>query len=323
MSQNDTEEGDGLVGLSVGRAAEEVAPTVEEDPEMVREILRGISDGDTVTRAALDDALADVSKVVATPETRVEVAGDALAEARETGAPVADTDVVHSRLAAFEADLSALEERVEALGPRLSGVIDRAGDSGDLYTVAKSIRQLRTEATDAQNAVDKLATEIREFTRRLRDPGVWADTLQEDIDTIEESFDELLAAVDRLLEAEADRTENVNPALAWADATLQYRVRELSVNDIQTELEALEKLVAENGGDIPDDEIRNRLRQLEALQTAVADGLDEAFDPSWDSHYSETVASFDRTLAEFEPPVPWAEVQHELERHRKRLKNPE
>lgn len=323
MSQNDdATDGGGLLGLSVERATEQVAPTVADDAETVRKTLLGISDDGTVTRAAVEDALAEVSKVVATPETRIEVAERALSDARETAAPVGDTDLVGSRLEAFEAELSALEERVEALGTRLSGVVERAGDSGELYVVARSIRQLRADATDAQNAADALATEVREFKRRLEDPGVWAEELQEDVDALEGSFEELQTVVDTLRDAESNGAEDGNPALAWADAALQYRVRELLVKDVEAELEVVEKLADRNGDDDPGDGVRRRLRELETLQTDVDNGLNEAFDAAWDRHYGETVAWFNRTLEEFEPPVPWGELQDELERHRERLQDP-
>lgn len=321
MGQNDdASEGAGLFGLSVERATEQVAPEVADDPETVRKTLLGISDEGRVTPAAVDNALAEVSKVVATPETRIDVANRALADAREAAAPVSDTDVVHSRLAAFEAELSALEERVEALGTQLSGVVERAGDPGELYSVARSIRHLRAEATDAQHAVDALAEDLKAFGHRLDNPGMWAGELHEDIDSIEESFEKLRAAVDRL--RESDGTGDGDPALAWADASLQYRVRELLVKDVKAEVDVLEKLADREGMDGPDGELRSRLSRLEALQADVEDGLNEVFDPAWDRTHGETVASFDRTLEEFEPPLPWGELQDELERHRDQLQDP-
>jgi len=324
MSQNDgTGEAAGLLGLPVEEATERVVAGTDRDPETVRETLAGISEEGTLTRRALEDALAELSKVVATPETRVEVARNALADAREAAAPVADTEVVRSRLAAFEADLSALEERVDALGPQLSERIERADEPGDLYATARSIRRLRAEATGAQNAVDALAADVRSFERRLTDPEQWADKLHGDVDALEESLEELLAAADRLLDAGADGSEDVQPALAWADATLQHGVRELLVADVRAELDVLEKLVEERGSDDPSDGVRARLRELEALRVEVSRRLDDAFETSWNRRYGETVASFDRTLAEFDPPVNWATLEEELERHRERLDGPE
>jgi len=324
MSQDDgANGGGGLLGLSVGRATEQVAPAAADDAETVRETLLGISDDGTITRAAVEDALGEVSKVVATPETRIEVTAQALAAAREAAAPVRDTDLVRSRLEAYESELSALEERVDTLGTRLSRTVERTDDAGDLYAVARSIRQLRAAATDVQNAADALAADVRAFTSRLEDSGVWAGELQEDVDTLEASLEELQTAVDRLREAESDGAGDSDPALAWADATLQYRVRELLVEDVRAELEVLERLADRRGVDDQADELRTRLSELESLQTDIDNGLSEVFDPGWDRHYGETVASFNRSLEEFGPPVQWGELQDELERHRDRLQDPD
>jgi hypothetical protein len=100
-------------------------------------------------------------------------------------------------------------------------------------------------------------------------------------------------------------------------------VQELLVKDVRVEVEVLEKLAERTGDGNPGDEIRTRLRELETLQTTVDNSLSEAFEPTWDRHYGETVASFNRSLEEFEPPVPWGELQDELERYRERLENPD
>jgi chromosome segregation ATPase len=319
MSQNGDAGGENnLLGLSVESATDRVAPAVDEDRETVREILRGISEEGTVTRAGIQDALARVSKVVATPETRIELAADALTEARQAAEPVADTDLVDSRLTEFEAELSTLQERVDALGSRLSDLVERDDAAADHYAVAKSIRQLRTEATDAQNAADALADEIKTFRRKLDNPDVWADELREDVEMLKTSLEELWTAVDTLLAVEAEAA-NVEPALAWADTTLQFRVRELFVNDVRAELDVLETLADGAETEPSIEEIRNRLRKLERFQTNISNRLDTVFDPAWDEHYSETVASFEETLSAFEPPVQWAELQAELQRHRDRL----
>lgn len=316
MSQDGDADGESeILGLSVEQAAEQVAPTVDGDVETVRTTLRTISEDGTVTSGAVQDALADVSKVVATPETRVELAHDALTAAREAATPVADTDVVDSQLAAFEAELSDLDERVDTLGSRLSELVDR-DDAEDLYAVATSIRQLRADATDAQNAADALADEIKGFTRKLDDLSVWAGEIREDVDTLEASLEGLREAVDRLVD---DGVEDAEPPIAWADIRLQYRVQELIISDIHAELDALETLGDETGTETPADDIRTRLDELASLQTDITEGLDDAFDATWDPHYNVTVESFDQALAAFEPPVPWAELQNELKRHQNLL----
>ena len=152
-----------LMGRPVEAVVERVVANRDSDPETVRKILTEISEEETVTREAIDEQLADLSKVVATPETRVEVTRRALTDAREAAAIIANTNTVRSRLETFEAELTALDERVEELGSRLSSLVTRAQAPDDLYEIAREIQELRAEAIDAQRDADSLATEIEEF----------------------------------------------------------------------------------------------------------------------------------------------------------------
>ncbi|WP_435365112.1 hypothetical protein [Haloarchaeobius sp. DYHT-AS-18] len=66
---------DDLAGLSVEDAAEVVLDRDESrDRDDVERTLQLVADDGVVTCEAVDDALGRVSKVVATPETRVELA---------------------------------------------------------------------------------------------------------------------------------------------------------------------------------------------------------------------------------------------------------
>lgn len=319
----DEDDAPGLVGLPVETATQRVVETEGHDSRRVREQLTEISEDGTITRAAVEDALADLSKVVATPETRIEIARRALSDAREAATPVSDTDHIASRLREFEATLSALEERVDALGTRLSSLVEQSRDPDDLYAVAESIKELRAGALDAQRGADSLAVEIEEFERTLRRPDEWADELHEDIDAAEQSMEELLDAADSLSDAANDSADGGNPARRWADLSVQQRTQRLVVDDIGAERDALEQMAAHAGIDDVGDGIETRLDELDALCAEVGHRLDEVSEPSWRHAHDETIRSFARTVAEFEPPIDWERLQAEVETYHQRIADSE
>lgn len=312
-----------LVGLSVATATERVVERENCDRETIREILATVSEDGTITQEAVDDALADLSKVVATPETRIEVARRALPDARDAAAPIAHADAVRSRLNDFETQLSLLDERVDALGSRLSSLVERAQNPDDLYALARAIREVRSGATDVQRDADSLAVEIEGFERNLRNPSEWAKKLSEDVDAAEHSITELLEVANNLSEIDAEGDSEVEPPRAWADATLQQRMQPLVLADIRTELDALKQIQAVEGMDDVCKDIESRLTELEALCDEVGHILDDASEPAWEQDYGETIESFTRTVEECEVPINWAQVQEKLQRHRNRITNTE
>ena len=311
-----------LVGYSTAAAADRVVADGNRDPEAVRKALSEISEEGTVTQEAIDDALADLSKVVATPETRVEVARTALADAREAAAALRDTETVRSRLDGFEAEISALEERVDALGSRLTSLVERAQDPDDRYAIGSAIREIRSGAVDAQRDADALAAEIETFERQLRDPDRWADELRDDSDAIEEAIREPLAVATELSDGGGGGSES-EPALVWADATLRNRMQKLYIEDVRAETDAVGEVALDRGIDDPCDGFGARLDELEALRAEVGRRLDDISESAWNRAHSGTIASFARTLEGFETPVDWSEVRACLESHRERLADPE
>lgn len=314
--ENDASE---FMGRSVTAIAEQVVAGEDRDHEAVRKALAEISEEGTVTRRGIDESLADLSKVVATPETRVEVAQTALADAREAAEPVRGTDVVRSRLNEFESEISALEERVDALGSRLSSLVERTQSPDDLYAIGRAIREIRSGATDAQRDADAIAVEIESFERKLRNPDRWADELREDIDAIEDVIEETLEVTTTVSDVEDDGDEKTDLALAWADTALQNRMQKLLIEDVQAELDVLQQIASHRKIDDHCDGIEQRLEELETLRTDISHRVDEVAEPSWGRKHSGVIDSFIQTLEEFEPPVNWAELQNELERHRERL----
>ena len=313
--ENDTRE---LMGHSIESAAERVIASENQNPETTRKALAEISEEGTVTRGGIDGALADLSKVVATPETRVEVVKKALTDARKAAAPVEDTDVVCSRLNDFEMEISGLEERVNTLGSRLSSLVERTQNPDDLYAIGRAIQEIRSDAIDAQRDADALVVEIEAFERKLRNPDRWADELREDIDAIEEAVEKSLEVAANVSDADGDG-EKTDLSLVWADATLQNRMHKLLIEDVRAELKVLRQIALHFDTNEPGNGIEQHLDELETLRTDISHRLDEAADPSWGQSHSEVIPSFTQTIAEFDPPVNWAELQDELKRHRERL----
>lgn len=316
MSQEDDTRG--LIGLPVEVATERVAARGDRDPQRVREVLDEISEDGTITRAALTDGLADLSEVITAPESRIETARGALSDAREAAKPVADTETVRSRMETFEAELSALEDRVETFESNRSSLVRRARDREDLYVIAGAIGELRSRAVTAEEDADLLLAEIETFERKLCDPSEWVDELNTDIDAAEAAIEELIEITGGLSDP-ADDGGEVDPALRWADATLQHHMQRLLFADIRTERDALRQLIAHEGLANVTDGIDARLEDLETLRAGVGRRLDEVSRPSWREAHGETIESFARVLAEFDPPVNWATVQDELRTHRERI----
>jgi predicted nucleic acid-binding Zn-ribbon protein len=316
MSQEDDTRG--LIGLPIEVATERVAARKDRDPQTVREVLDEISEDGTVTRAALADALADLSEVIAAPESRIETARGALSDAREAAEPVTDTETVRSRMETFEAELSALDDRVETFESNRSSLVKRARDPEDLYVIAGAIGELRSRTATATEDADLLLAEIETFERKLCNPGEWVDELNTDIDAAEEAIEELLEVTSGLSDPAGDGDE-IDPALRWADTTLQHHMQKLLLADIRTERDALRQLIAREGLADVTDEIDARLEDLETLRAGVGRRLDEVSRPSWREAHGETIESFARVLAEFDPPVNWATLQDELQTHREQL----
>ena len=307
--ENDTVE---RMDRSMEAATERVVASVDDDSETGREALSEISEEGAITRTSIDQALAHLSKVVATPETRVEIAQRALRDAREAAAPIEGADTVRSRLNEFESRLTTLNERVDALGSQLSSLVDRAQAPDDLYAIGRAIREIRSQALDIQRGADGLVGEIEAFERKLRNPDRWAEELGEDIDAIETSISELREVAIDLSDARDDGGEGTDLASRWVDAALQNRMQKLFIEDVRVELGALRQMTLDQEIDSFGDRISRRLEELESVRTDVSRRLGEVSEPSWRQNHDETIESFTQTLEDFDPPVDWTKLQERL-----------
>jgi len=223
----------------IERPVENVIATVvdrkdDHDPETVREVLDPITDEGTVTRQATKTAVSDTSKVVATAETRVELARIAYEDAIAAAATVDDLDTVAARLDAYAERLEVVEAQVADLTDGLQSPVEQLADPTAVYELAVGLRDVATSAQSVVRTADELATDLEEFESWLTEPDKRYDEFGEDIDLIDESVTELTAA------AAALPTESDAPAADWAAAKMRTRVLELLIGDLRAELADLQ-----------------------------------------------------------------------------------
>jgi len=314
-----TDHDDSLDGQSLDAAVDRVVARTGDDPDMVRETLNRMTKEGEVRREAVDDALAHVSKVVSTPETRVENAGMLLDDAREAAEAVAHLDSVADRFDDFEDRHAAVASRVDGLGDRLQSVISLADESGTIYETAAEIRQLEAAANSAQHTADELGVDAEEFEAWVRNPDRRLDALNDDADAVADFVDGVEETLDMLADGDAD----VDPAAVWFDATLRYRVSRLLLADLRAEVEDLRNWPEPGPNDAHGavdaealTDLDDRLANLEDGVASVGDRFDEGTAVEWRDRYGDRLADFEAALDDHAPPVDWAAVESLLGEYR-------
>jgi len=301
-----------VFGRPTEAAAAALAGPDGPDADEIAAALELVAEDGVVSRERVDEALAGLAKVVSTPETRVEVAERAVAEAHEAAGD-ADVDAVSHRLAGLDARLDAVADAVDSLGDRLSGLLDDAGDPAAVYEVAVGIRDLTDAANAAQRRADELRDDAEATARWLRDPAVRRDEFDADLDAVADSVETLAATADWLAGDTDDPPEGADPddpAACWADATVDARVAELLVADLRAELADLRTLAADGSAL---DTRERRLDDLAARRDALAARLDDLARPAWREAHGDRVAAATERVAPFDPPVDWGEVRAALD----------
>lgn len=300
----------------VGRPVEDVVAAVidrenDREPEAVREALDPITADGVVTAAAIETAVSDTSKVVATAETRVELAGGAYEDAADAAAPVDDLDVVATRLDEYADRRDAVEARAAALADDLRTPVERLGDPDAVCELAVQIREVASTAQGVARTADDLAFDLEAFEVWLDSPERRYDEFAEDVDLVEESLAELTAAADALPAGSAA------PATDWADATMRTRVLELLVDDLRAELIDLRTWADRE--DVPFRAgLDERVADVERRSEELADALAERAEPAWRDRFETDLAALERDLDGAEPPVDWERVQGALAERRER-----
>lgn len=309
MSEN------GLVGQPVEDVIEAVVDAEDDcNPTTVRETLDPVTDDGVVTHEAVETAVSDTSKVVATAETRTELAGIAYEDAAAAAAAVDDLDIVAARLDRYAGRLEAVEARAVDLADDLRTPVEQLDDPNAVYELAVALRDVATTAQGVIRTADELSEALDEFEVWLTDPDRRYDEFTEETALVEESLADVATT------AEALSTASETPATDWADATMRVRVIELLVADLRAELAELQAWA-----DRADSQFRagltERVADVERQTTELRNTLAERAEPAWHDRFDDTLSAFEEDLAEFEPPIEWNRVQATLEERREQSFN--
>jgi hypothetical protein len=287
------------------RVADVVDAVGGVDSGTVREALDPVTDGDRVTPEAVAAAVSDTSKLLATAETRVELAGNAYSGAREAAGHVADLAVVDRRLDEFDERLSAVESRLTDVEPPRA----TPTDPSSVYDLAVDLRDVATTAQGIIGTADDLSLDIEQFRSWLDRPSRRYDELSEDVDLVAEAAEELSTAVDAL------PRDTPDPAATWVDATMQARLLSVLVADLRAERHDLREF-AEQTGNPFQSELGERIDRIAGQVDDIESQLHTRAEPAWRDRFGGDLRAFDDALAAFEPPVEWGAVEECLERHR-------
>ena len=326
MNQEDgADDSESIAGESIEDAVDAIVERDDSlDPEAVRTTLRLVAEDGAVSREARDATLAELSKVVSTPETRVELASMALSDARETADPVSDLDVVRTRLDGFEARVDAVESQVTDLGADLQRLVQRSEMPVGLYETAREMRRIDAEANRLHRTADELATEIESFEEWVEDSEVRFEELTEDADALEHSVEELASTADELANAaggdgaEGPMAAGTDLGAVWLDLSLRRRLQDLLLADLRAELDALRAWADREGDDVPEraGSLEFMFDDLDARLTTTGEELQALAREDWRNRFGDRLAAFEDELAGVDHPVNWGEVQAAFDEHR-------
>lgn len=317
VNEDVAETDDRIAGRPIEEAVDTVVRTRDEERQEVRAVLNRVADEDGIVRwETLETELAEASKIVATPETRVELAEIALADAKETARPYVEFDIVESRVDTFESRLSRIETAVSDLGSKLQALIQQADEKADLYHTARRLGELRTEANQLQRRADELSVDLEEFERWVTTPDQRFETLGADVDAFAESLDELTAQLETIDDAleSTDSAPDTELEFAWVETALHHRALSLLEADLRTELDQLRQWAnQEDASTDRADAIEDRLDSLTSTWETIGTELEAVGRSKWQSKHADRLEAFDRTLATFDPPIDWDAVYAEIE----------
>ena len=297
----------------VGRTTDEAVETIvardqTREPDAVRRALDPVTEDGVVTEAAVESTVSDTSKVVATAETRVELAGIAYESACETADGVADLGVVASRLDDVTDRLDAVESRLADLQVDLRRPVGRLEDASAVYELAVELREVASAAQGVVRTADGLQLDLEQVETWVRRPAVRYDEFREDVEFTEGALDDLEAAAAGIPES-AD-----TPANEWADAVMRVRVTDLLLADLRAELDDLREW-AEREDDPFRESLASDLDALRERRRGLAARLDDVARPAWVDRFDGRLSDLD----ELEPPVDWGTVERTYETHRGRV----
>lgn len=293
--------------VSLAELVDDVADRTGEDPESVRTWLDPFTDDGSVRPEAIEATVTDVSQILATAETRVDLATRTVEGASDVVADVPDLEIVRVRQNAFEERLADLRSDVEGLGEELSGAANDLDSPVDIYEAAVDLHEVTTDAQRIVRVAHDLETEVEAFEAWLGSANRRRDALVDDLEAAEESAESLGEAVESLRNADDPDPEQ------WFDAAVQARVLDLVVADLRTEAAGLREWAEREDKSFPDD-IEARIESIRDEATASAEALADR--PDRDDRFDERLADLDAALSAVDPPVAWGRVDEAVQEAR-------
>ena len=298
----------------IDEVVDAVADRTDEEPESIRTWLDPLTDDGRVSPAAIESSVTDVAQVLATAETRVDLATRTHDEATEAAAAAPNLDVVGVRRRAFGERLDDLRADVEALGDELRSARSGLDSPVGVYRAAVDLHEITTDAQDIVRVAHDLETELEAFEAWLSSANRRHDALVDEVEAAEESAESVGDAVAALREA-----DEPDPQRRF-DAAVQTRVLDLVVADLRAEADDLRAWAERDGVDFPDG-VDERIDDLAAAVDDSAAALAEA--PAWDDRFAERLDALDAELEAVEPPVAWARVDETVAEARTALSGDE
>ena len=298
----------------IDEVVDAVADRTDEEPESIRTWLDPLTDDGRVSPAAIESSVTDVAQVLATAETRVDLATRTHDEATEAAAAAPNLDVVGVRRRAFGERLDDLRADVEALGDELRSARSGLDSPVAVYRAAVDLHEITTDAQDIVRVAHDLETELEAFEAWLSSANRRHDALVDEVEAAEESAESVGDAVAALREA-----DEPDPQRRF-DAAVQTRVLDPVVADLRAEADDLRAWAERDGVDFPDG-VDERIDDLAAAVDDSAAALAEA--PAWDDRFAERLDALDAELEAVEPPVAWARVDETVAEARTALSGDE
>ncbi|MEF8851696.1 MAG: hypothetical protein V5A44_08235 [Haloarculaceae archaeon] len=297
-----------------------LAADESRDRTLVRDALERFTEDGVVTWSAADRAVPRVTRAASTAEERTSMASFEFAKARDDAAAVADLATVEGRLADFESELSVLRERTDELSDRVDDLPERVETAEAVYPVAVELREVADEAESVEDTAMALAEAIEAFRDDLEDPESWVRSVRRDLVAVEDTLDAVESVADSLeseIAAESDGwAAEVDPAVAWFDATLRTAVVGLMVADARFELADLRTWADREDASWFPDEVDDQVATLEDRRATLVSRLDDLALPEWRERFGDRLDAFEREVGDVDPPVDWHELQATLERYR-------
>jgi len=288
---------------------DDVVDRTDEEPESIRTWLEPFTEDGKVTPAAIESSVTDVSQILATAETRIDLATRTHDEATAAGnAP--DLDIVDVRRRAFGDRLDDLRADVEALGDDLGAAWSGLDEPVAVYRAAVALHEITTDAQDIVRVAHDLETELEAFEAWFRSANRRHDALVDEVEAAEESAAAVAETVESLRDADDADPER------WFDAAVQTRVLDLVVADLRAEADDLRAWAHRDGAPFPDD-VDARIDDLESAVAEHADALGDR--PGRDGEFGERLDALDAELEAVEPPVAWARVDETVAEARSAL----